>query len=233
MPSQDNLGQPEQPKGKEDQNSRATSDAQQAAGEQQISLSTQQAAAQLGRVDSRTVRRWISDGVHLPDGTILYLKARHVQTKRGPVLQIYQEDLEEFKAARDRAATEGLPAPAGETRAVQQESQSQAISASIQLFAAELERRSAELERRSLELAEAQAKIERLAYEAGRQQGRNEVLERELEAMRQHAAVLQQERDHWQQQATQAQAAQPQGKPPRRIRLLGWRNKGDDHGGQQ
>jgi chromosome segregation ATPase len=222
---QDDHGHPDQNAKTEGQESRIAPDAQ---AEQTISLSTNQAAQQLGVKDSRTVRRYITEGIHAADGSTIHLKARQVRTNRGPEYQIYQTDLDAFKQIKDQAATEGQEA--GElTRQVQaQGSQSQALTTSIQLFAVELERRSQELERRAVELAEAQKRIEQLAYEAGRQQGRNEELEHELLATRQYMAAVQQERDYWQQQAAQSQR-----KPPHRIRLLGWGNKGDDHRGQQ
>lgn len=160
-----------------------------------LSLTTAQAASQLG-VDSRTVRRWITEGLRTAGGTILRLQARQVRTGRGPEYQIYQHDLEAFKEQRDHDATEGQAA--GQlARPAAEESQSQALTtltASINLLGAELERR-------TLALSQAQETIERLAREAGRQAGRSEELERECDALRQRVAELEQERDRWQQQA--------------------------------
>lgn len=165
----------------------------------EVSLTTAQAAAQLG-VDARTVRRWITER---------RLKARQVQSGRGPEWQIYQSDLEAFKQGRDRAATEGVEVSL--TRA----EESQALTTTVQVIASELERRDRELERRDLALSEAQATIERLSFEAGRQAGRNEELERELARLRERVNELEQERDQWQRQAT----------TPRRIRLLPWQKE--------
>jgi hypothetical protein len=178
-------------------------------------MSTAQAAQALG-VDSRTVRRWITEGLRTPGGAVLRLQARAV--KNGREYQVYQSDLEDFKAARDRAATEGQAA--GQL-ARSEENQSVALTTSIQIIAAELERKSKALE-------DAQQTIERLAREAGVQAGRSEELERELAAARQQLAErekqaqdvailrqrvteLEQERERWHQQ-----------RPPRRIRLLPW-----------
>ncbi len=197
-------GQPREGQEKKATDSQATTDAAQA--EQDISLTTQQAAVQLG-VDSRTVRRYIAEGIRVTGGAIVRLEARQVQRGRGPEWQIYQTDLDAFKQERDRAATEG--GTTGQLTRPAEESQSQALTTSIHII-------SEELERRSLALSEAQSTIERLAHEAGRQAGRNEVLERELEATRKRAADLEQERDHWQRQA------QEQPTKPRRVRLLPW-----------
>jgi DNA repair exonuclease SbcCD ATPase subunit len=187
----DSPGRPEQPD-QSAQNHQPDLDGQ---AEQTMSLNTAQAATQLG-VDSRTVRRWITDGLHTPGGAILRLQARQVRSGRGPEYQIYQHDLEEFKAVRDRAATEGQAAsPAA--RAEEQ----QALTTSISII-------SAELERRNLALAEAQQTIERLAREAGK----SEVLERELQLMQERVKELTQERDHWRQKA--------QAKKSYRIRLF-------------
>src|SRR5436853_4145180 len=75
-------------------------------GLQTLSLNTAQAGQQLG-VDSRTVRRYITDGIRSAGGVIVRLEARQVRTNRGPEWQIYQTDLEQFKQERDRSATEG------------------------------------------------------------------------------------------------------------------------------
>jgi len=198
----DNHGRPHEEKNLDGQ---AATDDQHAA-EQVMSLSTQQAAAQLG-VDSRTVRRYIAEGIRVTGGAVVRLEARQVQRGRGPEWQIYQTDLDAFKQERDRAATEG--GTTGQLTRPAEENQSQALTTSIHII-------SEELERRSLALSEAQSTIERLAHEAGRQAGRNEVLERELEVMRQRATALEQERDHWQRQA------QEQPTKPRRVRLLPW-----------
>ena len=202
-------GQPRDDQKKKATDSPATTDAA-----QDISVNTQQAAAQLG-VDSRTVRRYITDGIRVTGGTIVHLQARQVQRGRGPEWQIYQSDLDAFKEQQDRAATEG--GTTGQlTRTVEEnQSQSQALTTSIHVIAEELERR-------SLALSQAQDTIERLAHEAGRQAGRSEVLERELEAMRRRVTELEQERDHWQQQAQE-----PPAKTPRRVRLLPWQQKHD------
>jgi plasmid maintenance system antidote protein VapI len=173
-----------------------------------MSLNTQQAAAQLG-VDSRTIRRYIAEGIRITGGAILRLEARQVRSSRGPEWQIYQQDLENFKRERDHAATEG--STAGQLTTAQPESQ--ALTTSITLIATELERR-------SVALAQAQETIERLAREAGQSAGRNEVLERELAASRQRVADLEQERDQWQQQTLKLLPTRPS---TRRIRLLPWR----------
>lgn len=176
--------------------------------EQTVSLNAQQAGQQLGR-DARTVRRYITHGIQQANGEALRLKARQVSSDRGPEWQIYQSDLDEFKALRDRSATEGqttnqLVRSADESQALA------ALSSSIQLI-------SAELEQRSQALAEAQATIERLAEEAGRQQGLNEGLERERASLFQQMEQLRHERDEWQQKAFELQ-----GKMPRKVRLFPW-----------
>jgi chromosome segregation ATPase len=185
----------------EDTDPRTTTDAQQT-----VSLNTQQAAQQLG-VDSRTVRRYIAEGIRV-SGRIVLLEARQVRTQRGQEWQIYQTDLDQFKQQRDHAATEGQAA--GQlTRAGEE---SQALTVSVQLIAVELERR-------SHALAEAQQTIERLAHEAGRQAGRNEELERERDALQRRVKELEEERDQWRQKTE----APP--KTPYRIRLLPWRSR--------
>jgi hypothetical protein len=207
----DDLGQPD---GVQEQTSRTTPDADTSdTQEDTLSLNTQQVAQQLG-VDSRTIRRYISEGLRTGGGSILKLKARQVRSSRGPEWQVYQTDLEAFKRERDRQATEGQPS----TRVTIQESeiQSQALSTlstSLQIFAAELERR-------SLALNQAQETIERLSYEAGRQAGRNEQLGREITALRQRVAELEA-------QAQQVQELPKTPQPPRRMRLLPWRPKSD------
>ena len=208
----DDHGQPEQGEAQDGQPAARTAAEDPGAAAQQImSLNTQQAAAQLG-VDSRTVRRYISDGIRITGGAVLRLEARQVRSSRGPEWQIYQNDLEDFKRERDHAATEG--SAAGQLTATQPESQ--ALTTSINIIAAELERR-------SVALTQAQETIERLAREAGRQAGRNEELERELDALRKHVSELEQERDQWQRQ--KIQEPQP-AKTPRRIRLLPWLREG-------
>jgi len=117
--------------------------------QQTLSLNTAQAGQQLG-VDSRTVRRYITEGLRSAGGVIVRLEARQVLTNRGPEWQIYQTDLEQFKQERDRSATEGDKA----TQITRPAEQSQALTLSVQVLAAELERRGAAL-------AEAQATIER------------------------------------------------------------------------
>jgi hypothetical protein len=215
----DDHGQPQEQEGNHKQDSRTTTDAADVEQQQQtISVNTQQAAQQLG-VDSRTVRRYIKDGIRLANGATLRLEARQVRSNRGPEWQIYQTDLDDFKEQRDRAATEGNPAGQGQgQQAIQpveeSRSQSQALTTSINIIAEELERR-------SVALQQAQETIERLSYEAGRQAGRSEQLERELETMRKRVADLEQERNHWQQQAQERPPAPA--KIPRRIRLLNWR----------
>jgi seryl-tRNA synthetase len=202
---------------------------------QTLSLNTNAAAQQLG-VDSRTVRRYITDGLRLPGGDKVSLVARQVRSRNGEEWQIYQSDLEKFKEERDRAATEGHVGTG------QQENQSQALTTSIQII-------STELERRSQALVEAQQIIERLSREAGqyagqnealqreleavrrersstmetierlsREAGRNEALQGELEAMRQRLQEMERERNQWQQKAQEP----PQ---PRRIRLLPWQKE--------
>src|SRR6266536_3610121 len=167
----DDYRHPEQVEGPE---KRAATDAEPAA--QTMSLNTQQAAQQLA-VDSRTVRRYISDGIRTASGALLRLQARQVRSTHGPEWQIYQNDLEDFKRERDHAATEG--SAAGQLTAAQPESQ--ALTTSINIIATELERR-------SVALTEAQVTIERLAREAGQYAGRNEALEHELEALRKRVA---------------------------------------------
>jgi predicted ArsR family transcriptional regulator len=176
--------------------------------EQTISLSTQQAAQQLG-VEPRTVRRYISDGINI-GGVILRLEARPVRRKNGQEWQIYQPDLEAFQKERDRAATEGQ----GQVmRAEERESQAlTTLTTSIQIIAEELERR-------SQALSQAQETIERLAREAGKYAGKNEELERERDSLRERVTALEQEREQWQQLAKVPQ--------PRRIRLLPWTKKTD------
>jgi len=205
-------GRPEQT---EDTDQRTASDAQQIEGrdqrtasdaQQTVSLNTSQAAQQLG-VDSRTVRRYISEGIRSTNGAILRLQARQVRSNRGPEWQIYQTDLEDFKEERDRAATEGQAA--GQVTRPAEESQ--ALTTSIQIIAAELERR-------SLGLSQAQETIERLALEAGRQAGRNEELEHERDALQRRVKELEEERDQWRQKAEA-----PKVQRPRRIQLLSWR----------
>ncbi len=210
----DDHGQP--PQAAEGQDTRTALDAQPPADVQQqtMSLSTQQAAQQLG-VDSRTVRRYIAEGIRTAGGGVVRLEARQVRSNRGPEWQIYQHDLEAFKEQRDRAATEG--SAVGQLTAAQQP-ESQALTTSINIIATELERR-------SVALTEAQATIERLAREAGQYAGRNEALERELEALRKRVADLEQERD--QQQKTQKS---PPTKPAaRRIWLLRWGGNKDNN----
>lgn len=190
----DNPGQPEQESTPAGSETRTAPDAQQDGATQTVSLSTAQAAQQL-EVDSRTVRRYISEGIRTAGGVTLRLKARLVRSNRGQEWQIYQTDLEQFRSERDRATTEGGLATRGE--------ESAALATSVQII-------SEELERRSVALSEAQTTIERLAREAGQYAGRNEVLERELEALRKRVAELEQERKQWEQKS----------KKSYRIRLL-------------
>lgn len=185
----DNPGQPKQDMGVE---TGTTPDA-----EQTVSFNTVQAAKLLG-VDSRTVRRYITEGIHTPAG-IVTLVARQVRTNRGQEYQVYQTDLDDFKHARDRAATEGQAA--GQlTRHAAEESQNQnhaLMTSTIQIIAGELERRNQALIQAQATIAQAQATIERLAREAGR----NEALEREREWLQRRVDELTKERDHWQQKA--------------------------------
>jgi hypothetical protein len=233
----DNHGQP-QARGEDQDHRRTAQDTPQAA-EQTVTLNTAQAAAQLGGVDPRTVRRWITVGLLTVDGTTLRLEARQVHSKRGTEYSIDQTALERFKEARDRAATEGQPAG----QLAQPESQALALQTSIQAI-------SDELERRGQALSQAQETIERLALQAGREAGRSQELERELEtarerlaasererelaafrqyvvvsererelaAFRERLAALERERDQWQRAAQESQAA----KKPRATRLLPW-----------
>jgi len=213
----DNLGQPEGAKAPEQ---RTASDAQQTsdqetriasdAPEQTVSLNTTLAAQQLG-VDSRTVRRYIVEGIRTTGGAILRLEARQVRTNHGPEWQIYQTNLDTFKQQRDRAATEGQAAG----QLMREGETSQALTTSVQLLATELERR-------SLALTEAQQTIERLALEAGRQTGRSEELERQLNTLQIRVTELEQERDQWKQKAEA-----PRTHTPRRIRLLSWRREAE------
>ena len=171
---------------------------------QTLSLSAQQAAEQLN-VDGRTVRRYIAVGIRV-GGKMIRLEARQVRGKRGsPEWQIYQSDLDRFKAELDRGATEGQ---SSSDILAAEERQGQALSTSIQII-------SEELERRSVALAEAQATIEQLALEAGRQAGRSEELERQLEIERQRVKDLEEERDHWREKAQEPAK-------PHRIRLFHW-----------
>jgi chromosome segregation ATPase len=144
------------------------------------------------------------------------LQARQVRSGRGPEWQIYQTDLEKFKAERDHAALEGQEA----SQLSRPGEESQALSLSLQLIATELERRSLALSEAQATLERSQATIERLAHEAGRQAGRTEALERERESLLKRIATLEQERDHWHQQAQT-----PPPKTPRRLRLLHWRKE--------
>ena len=219
----DSPGQPEQENRPASLDTETPPDTPQAA--QVVSLSTAQAAQQLG-VNSRTVRRYITNGI-LVAGTLRRLPARQVRTDGGQEYQIYQSDLEQFKAERDRAATEGQQAIGLTTRA----EESTALATSIQIISEELERRSLELvqaketiERLSREagqyagrnevleqsLTQAQGTIERLSREAGQHAGRNEMLEQQLEVLRKQVEVLTQEREQLQQKA----------KKSYRIRLL-------------
>src|SRR5260370_14808806 len=103
------------------------------AAEQTVSLNTTQAAQQLG-VDSRTVRRYISEGIRSAGGAILRLQARQVRSNRGPERQIYQTDLEAFKEGRDRAATEGQAVGGLVTRA----DEGHGLTTAVHIIAAEL-----------------------------------------------------------------------------------------------
>jgi hypothetical protein len=204
MATTDDPGQPElaaqqaeQQQNQQQQQAVPALDAEQHPGEQAVSVNTAQAAKQLG-VDGRTVRRWITDGLHTAGGAILRLKARQVRNARGPEYQIYQHDLEEFKQERDRLATEGQDA--GQL-AAQQESQSQAVTLSYQIISAELERRDKALIEAQKTITEAQATIERLALQAGRDAGRNEALELQLKLLQERVTELTTERDHWRQKA--------------------------------
>jgi hypothetical protein len=175
---------------------------------QTISLTAAQAGKQLGK-DARTVRRYITDGIQTANGETLRLKGRQVTTSRGPEWQIYQNDLDDFKALRDRSATEGQPG--GQLVRSAEESQAlAALTSTIQLI-------SAELEQRSLALAEAQTTIERLSAEAGRQAGLNEASERERATLLQRIQQLEGERNEWQQKAWELQS-----KMPKKVRLFGW-----------
>ncbi len=180
------------------------------AAQQTVSLNTQQAAQQLA-VDSRTIRRYITEGIRTAGGGIVRLEARQVRSNRGPEWQIYQTDLEAFKRERDRAATEGQAAG----QLIRPAEESQALITSVQIIATELERR-------SLALSQAQETIERLAREAGRQAGRNEELERERDALQRRVKELEEERDQWRQKAEA-----PKAQTPRRIRLLSWRKEAE------
>lgn len=186
----DNQGQPQQG---EEENKTSTD------AEQTVLLNSAQAAQQL-EVDARTIRRYINEGIHTADGSSLRLEASQVRTSRGLEWQISQNDLNEFKQAKDHAATQGQSAAQIHARIAMQAEQSQAYTLPLQMFATELELR-------AQALAQAQATIERLAYEAGRQVGRNEVLERERATLQQRLAKL--EHQQW----------RPQ-KPLHRIRFL-------------
>ncbi len=203
---------PGRPEAKSAEPQRTTPDDQPA---QTMSLSTAQAAQQLG-VDPRTVRRYIVDGIRAPGGGIIRLQARQVQTGRGQEYQVYQHDLEAFKAARDRAATEGQAA--GQlARVAAEESQAlTTLNTSLNVLATELERR-------TTALLAAQETIERLAREAGQHAGRaqelerrNQELERERDALRQQVIELEQAQRDYQQKAQELE------KKPRRVRLLPW-----------
>ena len=189
-----------------DEETRIASDAP----EQTMSLNTTQAAQQLA-VDSRTVRRYIAEGIRCAGGVIVRLEARQVRTNHGPEWQIFQTDLEAFMRERDRAASVGQAAG----QVMRPAEESQALTTSVQLLATELERR-------SLALTQAQQTIERLALEAGRQTGRSEELERERDTLRERVKELERERDQWKQKAEA-----PPVKTPRRIRLLSWRKEGE------
>lgn len=153
---------------------------------QSVALTTAQAAIAFG-VDTRTVRRYITDGIRGPGGVVMKLPARQVRTKSGHEWQIQQSDLETFKAVRDSQATEGEAS----SHLVRQGPGSQEIAvAAIQMISAELERRGVEMERQHAALREAHETIERLATERGRLEGQNELLLRENEAMRQRLAEL-------------------------------------------
>ena len=160
----DNLGQPEGAKAPEQ---RTASDAQQTsdqetriasdAPEQTVSLNTTLAAQQLG-VDSRTVRRYIVEGIRTTGGAILRLEARQVRTNHGPEWQIYQTNLDTFKQQRDRAATEGQAAG----QLMREGETSQALTTSVQLLATELERRSLALTEAQQTIAQIYAILDRL-----------------------------------------------------------------------
>jgi chromosome segregation ATPase len=192
----DSPGQPEQEDDPTDPQMRAAPDTQQDEAKQVVSLSTAQAAAQLG-VNSRTIRRYITVGIVVA-GQIVRLQARQVRTNSGTEYQIYQTDLEQFRAERDRAATEGQAAGL-----VSRAEESTALTTSIQII-------SVELEQRNLALAEAQQTIERLAREAGQHAGENAILERQLAELQKRVEELTQERNHWRQKASKSY----------RIRLL-------------
>lgn len=181
---------PGQPESRPEMNGHATQAAQDE--RQTVLLTTAQAAAAL-RVNPRTVRRYIDEGVQTPSG-VIKLVAREIHSPRGRQFQIVQADLDAFQAARDRAATEGQPA--GELKRTE-EAQSQAVALSYQIISAELERRNQALVQAQETIAQAQATIERLAREAGRSEG----LERELEEIRQRVAELEKQRDYWQAKA--------------------------------
>src|SRR5437764_2001607 len=102
---------------------------------QTVSMNSTQAGQQLG-VDSRTVRRYIVEGIRTTGGAILRLEARQVRTNHGPEWQIYQTNLDTFKQQRDRAATEGQAAG----QLMREGETSQALTTSVQLLATELER---------------------------------------------------------------------------------------------
>ena len=176
------LATPVAPQGHED--GTAPSDAEGA--NQSVAMTTAQAAVALG-VDTRTVRRYITDGIRGPQGVVMKLPARQVRTKSGHEWQIQQGDLEAFMAVRDSQATEGEAS----SHLIRQEPASQGIAmAAIQMISTELERRGVEMESQHAVLREAHETIERLATERGRLEGQNELLLRENEALRQRLAEL-------------------------------------------
>lgn len=149
---------------------------------QSVALTTAQAAIILA-VDTRTVRRYITDGICGPGGVAMRLPARQVRTKSGHEWQFSKDDLEVFAAVRATQATEG------------EDSQSIAVAA-IQMISTELERRGVEMERQQAALREAHDTIERLATERGQMEGYNEALQRENEALRLHLAEVEQQQPH-------------------------------------
>lgn len=145
---------------------------------QSVALTTAHAAIILA-VDTRTVRRYITDGIRGPGGVAMRLPTRQVRTKSGHEWQISQDDLEVFAAVRATQATEGEDS----SHVLRQDADSQGIAvAAIQMISTELERRGVEMERQQAALREAHDTIERLATERGRLEGYNKALQRENES---------------------------------------------------
>lgn len=179
--------------------------------QQTITLSTEQAASQLG-VDARSVRRYINNGIRLPDGTYVKLRAKLVHGQNWVIDQI---DLDAFIEVRDHAKVDGITSD--ELRNTGQD-QTQALQSLSNLFAAELERRSQEVAQLQQNYIQAQQTIAELSHAAGREAGLREALEAERTELRQRLEALERERDQWRDKAIEALTR----KPPHRTNLIPW-----------